>query len=588
MVAVLGINAYHADASACLLVDGVIAAAAEEERFTRVKHWAGLPMRAISYCLDHAGIGLRDVAAIAVNAQPRANLAVKLAAVLRHGLSPARLAARLGRRRQLGGLAGGLAAGFDLPVGLVAGRLRRYEHHDCHIAQARMMIPEDWTGGVALASIDGFGDGLSAKWGVDAAGGLRQAGRVGFPHSLGLFYLAVTQHLGFWDYGDEYKVMGLAATGAPELRDAFRQVLRQDADGRFQLDLGCFSHHHGGAAMAFPEGVPRIGPVYCDGLSRLIGPPRRPGEAITDRHRAIAASAQQRFEEVVAGLLAPLRRAIAGPALLGLAGGCAMNSLCVGRLAAATGFARVLVPPGAGDAGGAAGAAALAWVEIAGTHPRWPAALGLGPGYDGAAVEAAVAARQAELSAAGIAITRPADPADAAAERLAAGAVLGWFQGRGEWGARALGQRSILCDPGRADARDLLNHRIKRREPFRPFAPAVLEEAAGEWFETSHPIPHMTHVVPVRPARRQRIPAVVHADGSARPQTVSAAASPDFHRLIAAFAARTGLPLVLNTSFNENEPIVDTPAQAVDCFLRTGMDALAIGPLLLERTSAGA
>lgn len=574
MTAILGLNAHHADAAACLIVDGRVVAAVEEERFTRVKHWAGVPVRAARFCLEWAGLDADRLDVIAVNADRRANRGPKLAALLRWGLDPARLRERLDRRRRLADLPGAL--------GVERRKVAGFEHHDCHLAHAALMLPEARG---AVASVDGFGDGLSAKFARAGAAGLTPLGKVGFPHSLGLFYLAFTQYLGFPEHGDEYKVMGLAAHGAPDFLDHCRRVLRVGADGTWRLDLAFFRHQRGGVAMSWDDGAPRVAPVFSAALETLLGPARAPGEPLGERHAAIAASAQAVFEEALTASLTGLRRAC-GEQVLGLAGGCAMNSLAVGRLARATGFARVVVPAAAGDAGGAMGAAALAYRRLTGAWPCCPADMGLGPGFGEAALDAALGRHGEALGAAGVrqgGALSPEALCKAVAALLDQGAVVGWFQGRAEWGARALGHRSILCDPRRADARDLLNLRIKRREPFRPFAPAVLAERFAEWFEGDGPLPHMTHVVPLRAERRAAVPAVVHADGTGRPQTVSAATDPLFHSLIEAFAARTGVPILLNTSFNENEPIVTTPDEALACFLRTRMDALALGPHLLRR-----
>ena len=581
---ILGLNAYHADSAACLVRDGALVAAAEEERFRRVKHWAGLPTQAVAWCLRAGGLRLADVDVIAINQDGRAHLPRKLAYLAAHPPRPRLLLERLRNRGARAGVLEGLARAF--PGERFAGRLRAVEHHRAHLSSAFHVSP---FAQAAAVSVDGFGDFASTAWGVGRGSDLSVEGRVYFPHSLGVFYQAVTQHLGFPHYGDEYKVMGLAPYGQPGAVPGLGRLVRPEAGGGFTLDLAYFRHHREPVPATWADGAPEFGPLYAPALEALLGPGRRPDEPLTQRHRDIAHAAQAVYEDAFFNLLDAVQ-ARCGLTDLALAGGCAANSVANGKVRRRTRFRRVFVQAAAGDAGGALGAAFTVWHgngERRGAgrtftmdHAAW------GPEASGAEVEALLAARAEALRAEGCRVGRAAD-ADTlcrtTAEAVARGAVVGWFQGRMEWGPRALGNRSIVGDPRRADMKDILNRKIKRRESFRPFAPSVLAEAAGDWFEEDDAVPFMMQVFQVRPEKRALVPAVTHVDGSGRLQTVSRAANPLYHRLIAAFLDLTGVPMVLNTSFNENEPIVCRPEEALDCFLRTRMDLLVIGDRTVAR-----
>jgi carbamoyltransferase len=577
---VLGLNAFHADSSACILRDGELVAAAEEERFRRVKHWAGFPREAIRYCLEEAGAGLADVAHVAVNQDARANLGRKIAYVARQRPDLALIADRLRNKRKRAGidelLERELGAGFR-------GNVHFVEHHLAHLGSAFLVSPFEEA---VAVSVDGFGDFASAAWGVGRGTSVAVDDRVYFPHSLGVFYEALTQYLGFPHYGDEYKMMGLAPYGEPKHLDAMRRIVRLRDDGAFELDLAYFRHAREKVAYEWEGGAPAVGALYASELEALLGPARAEGEELTQRHRDIARSTQAMYEEAFFHLLNALHRRY-GLAALALAGGCAMNSVANGKVYARTPFTRLYVQSAAGDAGGAIGAAVCAWGEVAGSrrpapmdHAYW------GPHYDDASIAALLHDRASIIAAAGCQIDHLDDErhlCEQTARAIAEGAVVGWFQGRMEWGPRALGNRSIVCDPRRADMKDLLNRKIKRRESFRPFAPSILREAVPEWFEVDDDVPFMMQVYPIRAEKRAAIPAVTHVDGSGRLQTVTRAANPRYYRLIEAFRAATGVPLVLNTSFNENEPVVCTPAEALDCFLRTRMDLLAVGDWIVRR-----
>jgi len=575
---VLGLNAYHGDAAACLLRDGEIVAAAEEERFRRVKHWAGFPTEAIRYCLRQAGAGLADVAHVAVNQDARANLWRKLAFVATRRPELSLIMDRVRNKREREGVPEVLERELGAPF---RGELHHVEHHLAHLASAYTVSPFEEA---VAVSVDGFGDFASAGWGVGRGGAIEVDERVFFPHSLGIFYQAMTQYLGFPNYGDEYKVMGLAPYGEPAFLEQMRGIVRLRDDGGFELDLGYFRHATEKVDYEWESGSPVVGPLFAPRLEALLGPPRAPDTELTQRHRDLARSVQARYEEAFFHLLARVH-ARYGLEALCLAGGCAMNSVANGKVYARSPFRRLYVQAAAGDAGGAIGAALVAWRRSGGAgRPRMAHAY-YGPEYPDAEIEAVLEAKRGEIAAQDCKTERVAEPAliERAARAIAGGAVLGWFQGRMEWGPRALGNRSILCDPRRADMKDLLNAKIKRRESFRPFAPSILREATREWFETDDDVPFMMQVHQVREAKRLLIPAVTHVDGSGRLQTVTRDGNPRYYALIEAFRALTGVPVLLNTSFNENEPVVCRPEEALDCFLRTKMDLLVMGNWVLAR-----
>jgi carbamoyltransferase len=578
---VIGLNAFHGDASAALLKDGRLIAAAEEERFRREKHWAGFPTQAIAYCLNEAGIELSGVDHIALNQDSGAHLARKLAYLLLRRPDPALVIARWKNRKARTGVPEMLAREF--PDQRFGGTIHAVEHHRAHLSSAFHVSP--FSDAVAV-SVDGFGDFASGAWGAGHGADISIDGRVFFPHSLGVFYQAITQYLGFPHYGDEYKVMGLAPYGAPSHLAQMRRIVRLENDGSYRLDLSYFRHHRESISFQWQGGAPTFADLFTPALEDLLGPRRNPAAPLEDRHRDIARSAQAMYEEAFFHLIGTLQKRY-GITDIALAGGCAMNSVANGKVRRMTPFRRVYVQSAAGDAGGAIGAAFAVW--HAQGHPRgfvmdhayW------GPSASAGEIDALLAAHAGTIEAAGCRVARVEDEAELCrltAQAIAAGKVTGWFQGRMEWGPRALGNRSILGDPRRVDMKAILNSKIKRRESFRPFAPSILAEAVPDWFEENDAVPFMMQVFQIREEKRAQIPAVTHVDGSGRLQTVSRDANPRYHRLIDTFRELTGVPMVLNTSFNENEPVVCRPEEALDCFLRTKMDVLVLGDVYIERT----
>jgi carbamoyltransferase len=579
---ILGINAYHGNASAAVVCDGRLVAAVEEERFNRVKYAAGFPAAAIRYCLKEAGLNLGEIDHVAVPRDPYARLGTKLLYALR---MPSFARGRAKVMVKFTGVREALAAAFDGDPKRIKAQFHRIEHHQAHLASAFFVSPFEHA---ALLSADGLGDFASTMWGSGTGKSMEIADAIAFPHSLGLYYTAVTQYLGFLKFGDEYKVMGLAAYGEPENLEAFRDVVRFNATGNgngFRLGLEYFVHHRTGPEMSWAEAdkTPTLGKLFSEQMSQKLGAARVADETLEQRHRNLAASLQARLEEVYLGMLRKLAKAT-GLKSICLAGGVAFNCVANGKIFEATPFEQVFVQPAAGDAGLAVGAAYYVWHQKLGRprsfvmdHAYW------GPGYSAGETRAAMGS--SGITGKGYVVEELPEQelARRAAALVADRKITGWFQGRAEWGPRALGNRSIVADPRRADMKDILNRRIKHREIFRPFAPSILAEATGEWFEKSHPSPFMTLAYAVRPEKRALIPAPTHVDGTGRLQTVTKEANPRYHALISAFRDLTGVPVVLNTSFNDNEPIVCRPEEAIDCFLRTRMDALVIGDFLVTR-----
>jgi carbamoyltransferase len=579
---ILGINAYHGNASAAIVCDGRLIAAVEEERFNRVKYAAGFPAQAIRYCLNEAGLTLAEIDHVAVPRNPYARLATKFFYALR---MPSFARERAKVLAKFTGIPEALAQAFDRDPKKLAAKFHRIEHHQAHLASSFYCSPFERA---ALLSADGLGDFASTMWGTGTGNRMRIDGSVVFPHSLGLFYSAVTQYLGFLKFGDEYKVMGLAAYGQPEQFDAFRDIVRFNPHSNgngFRLGLDYFTHHRTGPEMSWAEAdkTPTLGKMFSDEMARRLGPVRNPEEPLEQHHRNLASSLQARLEQVYLGMLKKLA-AQTGLKAVCLAGGVAFNCVANGKLFDATPFEQIYVHPAAGDAGLAVGAAFYVWHQKLGKprsfvmdHAYW------GPGYSRDEMRRAIDANGIAQNGFTISELPEEELMKRTASIIADGKIVGWFQGRAEWGPRALGNRSIVADPRRPEMKEILNRRIKHRETFRPFAPSILAEATGEYFEKSHPSPFMTLAYSVRPEKREKIPAPTHVDGTGRLQTVTREANPRYHALISAFRDLTGVPVVLNTSFNDNEPIVCRPEEALDCFLRTQMDALVLGDFLIAR-----
>jgi carbamoyltransferase len=568
---ILGINAYHADSSAAIVKDGILVAALEEERLRREKHWAGLPTGAIQYCLDAARLTLSQIDYIVLSKNPFAHLAQKLYQAIR--MSPANTRQRINANIGLLSIKDYLARDLGFKDRIKA-RIIFVEHHKAHLACALYTAP--FKDGLIL-SCDGTGDMRTTMWALAKEGRINIKGGISFPHSLGFLYTAVTQFLGFSDYGDEYKVMGLAPYGRPNYKDQLYRIIKVKNDGTFSLDLSYFNINQESASMGWLNCKPHITRLYSDKFIHHFDKPRLALESINNRHKDIACSLQVVLEEVILNLLKKLNVKFKQKNLF-LSGGVFANSVICGKLSQLRVFSRIYVPPAPADAGTAIGAAAYFYYQknkqlIKNMHSAF-----LGPEYTQEEIKKAIderALKYKELS--------DDQMLDSVVGALINKKIVGWFQGRMEFGYRALGARSILAHPGLEQIRDILNKRIKNRESFRPFAPSIIEEQTPGFFCGNGPSPYMSFVAKARLDRADKIKAVVHIDNTARVHTVNKQDNPLFYRLLERFSQRTGLPLLLNTSFNENEPIVNSPLEAIDCFLRTKMDALAMGNVVIEK-----
>ena len=572
---ILGINAYHGDAAACIVKDGQLIAAGEEERFNRKKHCAGFPALAIRYCLEAAGISLDQVDHIGISRDPSANLHKKILFSLTKltnlsGLIAARLAnaAKIRDLRQELEKVLGVAPSEKV-------QFHNVEHHKAHMASCFFVSPFERA---AILSIDGFGDFISTMWGMGQGNRIDVLGQVEYPHSAGAVYTATSQYLGFTKYGDEGKVMGLAPYGQPRYLDEFRDIIRTDNGGGFKLNLDYFLHHSEGVDMTWDEGSPTIGRMFSDRFIDSFGPVRSASEPLSTKQEDIAASLQARLEEVGFHILNQLYEKTKVEQLC-LAGGVALNSVMNGKIPLHTPFKEIFIQPAAGDSGTAVGVCYYIHNMIL----HQPRSFVMEHAYTGPEFgEGQIEQVLNQSSLAHRKLTN-CELTEMAAQAIADGKVVGWFQGRMEFGPRALGNRSIVVDPRRSEMKDILNARIKKREPFRPFAPSILEERVAEYFEQTLPSPTMLMVYQVKKDKQSVIPAVTHVDGSGRLQTVSRETNPRYYQLISDFEKLTNVPVVLNTSFNEDEPIVCTPEEAVNCFQRTRMDVLFLGNYMVQR-----
>jgi carbamoyltransferase len=566
---ILGLNAYHGDSSACIVIDGTLVCAIEEERVRRIKHWAGLPVEAIQWCLSYSGVEMADVDYIAVARKPSAHLHKKIVAAIARSPSLDFLKNRLSNAGMIGDVREAICKAFSINGSSIKAKSRQVEHHRAHIASSFLVSPfED----AVCMSVDGFGDFVSTMRAVGSGTRIDIHDWVEFPHSLGIFYTAMTQYLGFWNYGDEYKVMGLSATGESRYTKEMREMVRLRKDGLFDLDQSYFLHAKEGVDMTWDGGSPTISRVFSDKVIRMFGPPRAKDGELTDHYQDVAASVQAMYEEAFFHMLNDSYKRFKIERLA-LAGGCIQNSLANGKILDRTPFKDVYVQPASHDAGTAIGAAFWVQNKVLGkdrafvmNSPYW------GPQFTDQEIKKILQLGNGQYE-------RLDEDAllKRVARDIAEGKIVGWFQGRTEWGPRALGNRSILVDPRKKEMKDILNARIKRRESFRPFAPSILEDQTATWFERADPVPFMEKVYMIKEEKKDLIPAVTHFDGTGRLQTVSRDMNKRYYDLIHQFFELTGVPIVLNTSFNENEPIVNTPKHALDCFERTKMDVLVLG-----------
>lgn len=574
---ILGINAYHADSSACIFINGNLIAATEEERFKRIKHWAGFPIESILFCLKEANINLDEVDYICIGRDPYAKIFNKLLYLLRniftvHSL----LFKRLSNSKNVFNFKNELLSMSNLDIETLNSKIKYIEHHRSHLASAFFASPFNES---AILSIDGSGDFTTTMLAIGKGNRIKVIDSINFPVSIGLLYTSFTQYLGFYNYGDEYKVMGLAPYGKAIYVDEIMKIIKLTKNGLFDWDKTYFSKPNN-IKLEYAENIPTVSILYTNKLINLLGPERKPNQELEQRHKDIAASIQKVTENIVLHILRNVQSRT-GLTNICIAGGVAQNSVLNGKILNNTLFKNIYIPSAGHDAGICMGAALYMYnhnLNFARIEPIYSAYTG--SHFTNEQIEEILIKR-------GLSFEKLDDDVlfEKIVDKLIEPGVIGWFSGSAEFGPRALGARSILADPRNPKAKDLLNEKIKRRESFRPFAPSILIEYVDEYFENVDIVPFMEKVFPIKPTKYNLIPAVTHVDGTGRLQTVSKQFNPRYYSLIEAFRKRTKIPILLNTSFNENEPIVDNPDQAIDCFLRTNMDMLVLENYIVIRNN---
>jgi carbamoyltransferase len=561
---ILGLNAFHGDAAAALVIDGQLVSAVAEERLNRKKHCAGFPRLAIESCLKEAKISFNELDHIGISRRPWVHLHRKAWHGLRRIFSPntwhsaASTASVGGVRQRLEESFGNLGSHT---------KIHHLEHHLTHAASAFFVSPFKRA---AILTLDGFGDFSSGLLGYGEGNKIQVIQRIHYPHSLGIYYTALTQYLGFPHYGDEGKVMALASFGKPKYLKEMKRLVRFDPDLLIRLGLEYFTHHTQGVAMNWGDGSPSVGTLYSEELTGMLGPARVKGEPLTEHFYDVAASMQIHLEEIILQIVKYLAE-VTRETRLGFAGGVALNSVVNGRIRLETPFKDLFIQPAAADDGTAIGCAFMIQNQILKrprkfvmNHAYW------GPSFGDSEIESAIQKH-------GLKSKKWERPETAAADAISSGKVIGWFQGKMEFGPRALGNRSILADPRLPNMKQILNERVKHRETFRPFAPSLLEEETSKYFDQDYPSPYMLLVYKVRPDQADKIPGSLHVDQTGRLQTVTESQNPLYYRLLSELKQRTQQGIVINTSFNDSEPIVCTPEDAIKCFLNTKMDVLFLG-----------
>lgn len=576
---IVGINAYHADASAAIFVNGKMLAAIEEERFRRKKHWAGFPDLAIQFCLQEAGIGFNDVDHWAIGRDPRAKFFKKILYLLKNpGGSVAVITDRFKNSRKAASIQDELARLSGMPAKNFAGKIHNIEHHRSHIASAFFASPFEEA---ACLSIDGSGDFSTTMTGIGKGNEIKILQSVDFPHSIGIFYTAFTQLLGFPYYGDEYKVMGMAPYGQPKYLHLLEDVVTLTNDGLFKLNLQYFRTGTSGIISYDDNHTPVVANLYSKKMIEVFGTARKKDELLTQYHKDLAASVQRFTEKIIFHILNHLQQQT-GLTNICIAGGVAQNSVANGKILSNTSFTKMYIPSAGHDAGISMGAALYTQQQVL-QYPRQPAIMNAytGSRYSNDEIKILLTGKE-------VTFTEMADEDlyNHVTACLINGGVVGWFTGRAEFGPRALGGRSIIADPRRADAKEILNLKVKRRESFRPFAPSILKEYVPDFFELVDDVPFMEKVFPIKKEKQALIPAVTHVDGTGRLQTVDKEISERYYALIDCFRRKTGIPILLNTSFNENEPIVNSPIEALECFERTNMDMLVLENIVIQRSGS--
>jgi carbamoyltransferase len=572
---ILGINAYHGDSSSCLIKDGVVVCAIEEERLRRVKHWAGFPSKAIKFCLKDQNISINEIDYITISRDTNANFLKKILYFLQHSIDLSLIFDRLLNFRKINSIKKQLAQTLEVSLSSINAKFYNIEHHRSHISSAFFASSFHES---AILSIDGFGDFTSTMTAVGVGNKFKVLNKLNYPHSLGIFYTAATQFLGFHEYGDEYKVMGLAPYGKPIFIKHFEDIIKVNSDGFFSLNKKYFKHFDNGVKMDWLGGKPSIESLFTSKWIELFGKPRLEKDKIEQHHIDFASTVQRITEDIIFHILNHLYDNTRCKNIC-ISGGVAQNSVVNGKILNNTKFENIYIPSAGHDAGTSIGSSLYLYNQILG-EKRMPEITSayFGSRFTTKEITSILDEKKVKYN-----IFSDEDMFEIVVDKLISGGVVGWFQGRSEFGPRSLGNRSILVDPRRKDAKNLLNKKIKRREHFRPFAPSILKDFVSDYFVQDRDVPFMEQVFDFKKEKYNEIPAVVHVDGTGRLQTVDISTSPKYFNLISSFYKRTGVPILLNTSFNENEPIVDSPFEALDCFLRTKMDMLVMENVIIER-----
>ncbi len=570
----LGINFLHSDTSSCIFKNGKLIAAAEEERFSRIKHTSSFPVESIKFCLNEAKIDISDLNIITVNSNPFSSLDKKILFTLKNFKRYVLALKSISNIKKKLSIKNLILSNFQNKF---KGKIIYLDHHLSHIASSSFFSNFDES---VNLSIDGFGDFASAAWGTLINEKISIDQKILFPHSMGIFYQAITQFLGFKNYGDEYKVMGLSSYGKPIFEKELSKVLFNTNFG-YELNLDYFVHQNQLILEKDKNGQIRYKDLYSTKLIELLGPERIRADEISQRHMDIAKSAQIVFEKTLFTLLNQLYKKY-NIKNLTLSGGCAMNSVANGKIIKNTQFQKIYISPNPGDAGGSIGSALLYLDNNKYKIDKDVSYAYLGKKYKNDEIEKILIENKLSNN---FEIRKLSEDEliDTITQELSISKIVGWFQGKMEWGARALGNRSILADARNPNIKDIINSKIKRRESFRPFAPAILGDYTESWFETNKEVPYMSEVYSILKSKRNELPGITHVDGTGRLQTVTYLSNPRFYKLIKKFYEKTNIPILLNTSFNENEPIVESPEQALNCFLRTNMDILVLEDWIIKR-----
>ena len=572
---ILGINAFHGDSSACLIKDGVVVCATEEERIRRIKHWAGFPSEAIKFCLNDEGITIDMIDHITISRNPKINLHKKILYILKNPLSILSALQRFINSRKVVSIKKELELIFEIPSNKIKAKIHNIEHHRSHIGSSFFASSFK---NAAILSIDGFGDFTSTMTALGSENKFKILNEINYPHSLGIFYTTVTQFLGFPNYGDEYKVMGLAPYGKPKYLKELEKIIYITDNGSFKLNKKFFKHFNEGVQMDWNGGSCKIESLFTKEWENIFVGCRKVNEEIEQWHIDLACSVQRHTEKIMFHILNDLYEKTKCENLC-ISGGVAQNSVVNGKILENTPFKNLYVPSAGNDAGTSIGSAMYLYNQILG-NKRMPEITTSFFGYRTTNDKITKLLNSKNINFIKV---KEENLYKIVVDKIISGGVIGWFQGRAEFGPRALGNRSIIVDPRRKDAKELLNNKIKRRESFRPFAPSILKEYISDYFIQSSYVPFMEKVYEIKKNKHNEIPAVTHVDGTGRLQSVDSKVSPKYYNLINEFYKRTGTPILLNTSFNENEPIVNKPEDALDCFLRTEMDMLVLENIIIER-----